>query len=240
MIERRLERFVQDQMIATRIPGLSLVVLRGDESSARHFGFRELRRREPPTGATRYGIGSVTKVFTAVVVMQLVAEGRVGLDDLLRSHLGDDAAAFGDATVAHALAHASGLPALGWSETKMSRSWFMDGFPVGGFEDLAAFMHGAEAWGTAAPGERWQYSNEAYILLGRLIERCDGVPYARALERRLLAPLGMARSTFDPEVVAADDERVQPFMHDEGGRLMPGANLHGTMPAAGEIGRAHV
>ena len=235
MITRRLERFVQEQMIATRIPGLSLVVLRGDETAARHFGFKELRRREPPTGTTRYGIGSVTKVFTAVAVLQLVAEGRVGLDDTLAAHVGGDADAFGDATVAHALAHASGLPALGWSETKMSSAWFMDGFPVGGFEDLAAFMDGAEAWRTAAPGERWQYSNEAYILLGRLIERCDERPYADALERRVLAPLGMARSTFDPDVADADDDRVQPFMHDEKGRLMPGANLHGTMPAAGGL-----
>jgi len=235
VIARQLERFVQEQMIATRIPGLSLVLLRGDEVAARHFGFADLVRREPPAGSTRYGIGSVTKVFTAVAVLQLVQEGALSLDDEVARHLPDEARAFGDATVAHLLAHASGLPALGWSETKMSSSWFMDGFPVGGFADLATFMDGAEAWNTAAPGERWQYSNEAYILLGRLIEVLDGVPYARSLERRVLAPLGMQRSTFERDVVAADGDRVQPYMHDEHGRLQAGENLYGAMPAAGGL-----
>ena len=235
MIERRLERFVQQQMIATRIPGLSLVLLRGEDAAERHFGFRDLRSRVPPRSDTRYGIGSVTKVFTAVAVLQLVQEGRVALDEPLARHLGSEAEAFGDATVRHVLAHASGVPALGWSETKMSSSWFMDGFPVGGYDDLAAFMHGAGSWRTAEPGARWHYSNEGYILLGRLLERADETPYVAALERRVLGPLGMTRSTFDPDVVASDDDRVQPYMLDDDGRLVHGANLHGTMPAAGGL-----
>lgn len=235
MIERRLERFVQQQMIATRIPGLSLVLLRGGETAERHFGFQDLRRRVPPRATTRYGIGSVTKVFTAVAVLQLVQEGRVGLDDPITRHLGADADAFGEATVRHLLTHASGLPALGWSETKMSPSWFMDGFPVGGYDDLATFMHGAEAARTAEPGSRWHYSNEGYIVLGRLLERIDEMPYVDSLERRLLRPLGMTRSTFDPDVVASDDDRVQPYMLDDAGRLVHGANLHGVMPAAGGL-----
>lgn len=235
MIERSLERFVQEQMIATRIPGLSLVLIRGAEVVQRHFGFRELQERRAPSGSTRYGIGSVTKVFTALAVLQLVQEEAVGIGDPILQHLPEEAAAFGSATVRHLLTHTSGLPALGWSESKMTSSWFMDGFPVGGFEDLATFMDGAEAWRTAEPGERWQYSNEGYILLGRLLERVDGRPYADALRARILEPLGMCRSTFDPGVVAADADRVQPFMLGAGGELVLGANLYGAMPAAGGL-----
>ncbi len=222
-------------MIATRIPGLSLVLIRGNEVAQRHFGLRELQERRPPSGSTLYGIGSVTKVFTALAVLQLVQEEAVGLDDPIVQHLPEEAVAFGTATVRHLLTHTSGLPALGWSETKMSPGWFMDGFPVGGFEDLATFMDGSGAWRTAEPGERWQYSNEGYILLGRLLERIDGRPYADALRARVLEPLGMMRSTFDPELVAADADRVQPFMHDVDGALIAGANLYGTMPAAGGL-----
>lgn len=235
MIERFLERFVQEQMIATRIPGLSLVLIRGEEVAQRHFGFRELKERRTPSGSTRYGIGSVTKVFTALAVLQLVQEEAVGLDDPIVQHLPKEAVAFGTATVRHLLTHTSGLPALGWSETKMSPGWFMDGFPVGGIEDLTAFMDGSEAWRTAEPGDRWQYSNEAYILLGQLLERVDGRPYADALRTRILEPLGMVRSTFEPEVVAADADRVQPFMVGADGGLVPGANLYGAMPAAGGL-----
>jgi len=235
VIDRTLERFVQEQMIASKIPGLSLVVLKGGATAERHFGFRELHHRTAPTSDTRYGIGSVTKVFTALAVMQLVGEGRVDLDAPLTAYLPDEAVAFGAATVRQVMAHAAGLPALGWSETKMSAGWPMDGFPVGGYEDLAVFMDGAERWRTAEAGERWQYSNEGYIWLGRLIERLDGRPFAAALQARILDPLGMARSTFDPAVVEADDERVQPYMLGDDGRLVLGANLHGAMPAAGGL-----
>lgn len=235
LIERTLERFVQEQMIATRIPGLSLVLIRHGEVVQRHFGFRELTERCLPTGRTRYGIGSVTKVFTALAVMQLVQEGAVALDDPIIRHLPEEASAFGEATVRQLLTHTSGLPALGWSETKMSARWFMDGFPVGGYEDLATFMHGADAWRTAEPGERWQYSNEGYIILGRLLERIDSQNYTDVLTTRLLKPLGMTRSTFDPAVVASDDDRVQPYMLSDDGALIPGSNLHGNMPAAGGL-----
>jgi len=235
VIGRTLERFVQEQMIASKIPGLSLVLLQGGAAQARHFGFRELLHRTAPTSATRYGLGSVTKVFTALAVMQLVGEGRVDLDAPLARYLPDESAAFGGATVRQVLAHASGLPALGWSETKMSAAWPMDGFPVGGYEDLTVFMEGAEGWRTAEPGARWQYSNEGYIWLGRLIERLDGQPYVDALRARLLEPLGMGRSTFDPAEIDADDDRVQPYLQGDDGRLVAGANLYGAMPAAGGL-----
>jgi CubicO group peptidase (beta-lactamase class C family) len=234
LIPRALERFVQEQMIATRIPGLSMVLLRDGEVAERHFGFRELVRRRPPTSATRYGLGSVTKVFTALAVLQAAAEGRVDLEAPL-ARLLPEASPFGAATVRHVLAHASGLPALGWSETKMSPSWPMDGFPVGDYADLAVLLDGAEGWRTAAPGAEWRYSNEGYLLLGLLLERLDGVPYAESIRRRLLEPLGMARSTFDPDEVAADDERVAPTMLDDAGGFVPGSNLIGAMPAAGGL-----
>lgn len=234
MISRALERFVQEQMIATRIPGLSLVLLQGDAVAERHFGFRELVRRRPPTSATRYGLGSVTKPFTAVAVLQLAAEGRLDLDAPL-ARLLPEAAPFGEATVRQVLAHASGIPALGWSETKMSPTWPMDGYPVGDYDDLAALLDGAEGWRTAAPGAEWRYSNEGYLLLGLLLERLDGVGYAEAIRRRLLEPLGMHRSTFDPDAVAADDDRAAPTMLDDAGGFVAGSNLIGAMPAAGGL-----
>ncbi len=234
MIPRALERFVQEQMIASRIPGLSMVLIQGDDVAERHFGFRELARRRPPTSATRYGLGSVTKVFTALAVLQLAAEGRVDLDAPL-ARLLPEAAPFGDATVRHVLAHASGLPALGWSETKMSAAWPMDGFPVGDYGDLAVLLDGAEGWRTAAPGAEWRYSNEGYLLLGLLLERFDGLPYAEVIRRRLLAPLAMHRSTFDADEVEGDDDRAAPTMLGEDGSFVAGSNLIGAMPAAGGL-----
>lgn len=234
LIPRILERFVSEQMITSRIPGLSLVLLQGDDVAVRHFGFRELVHRRPPTSSTRYGLGSVTKVFTAIAVLQLADEGRVELDAPL-ARLLPEAAQFGNATIRHVLAHASGLPALGWSETKMSSSWPMDGFPVGDYADLAVFLDDAAEWRTAAPGAEWRYSNEGYLLLGLLVERLDGLPFTEAIKRRLLEPLGMHRSTFNVDEVAEDDDRATPTMLDHGGGFVPGSNLVGVMPAAGGL-----
>jgi CubicO group peptidase (beta-lactamase class C family) len=235
MIDRSVERFIQDRMIATRMPALSLVVLRGDALQERHFGFRDLRRRLSPTGTTRYGLGSVTKVFTAMAVHQAAEAGLCDLDDPIAKYLGALGEPFGQATVAHLLAHASGLPALGWSETKMSHSWPMDGYPIGNLDDLATFMDEASGWSAAEPGLRWFYSNEGYILLGALLEQVFGMPYREVVAQRILGPLGMSRSTFDIDQVEGDEDRVQPVMLDSDGELRPGANLYGEMPAAGGL-----
>jgi CubicO group peptidase (beta-lactamase class C family) len=234
VIPRALERFVQEQMIATHIPGLSMALLHGGTVVERHFGMRELRHRIPPGSDTRYGIGSVTKVFTALAVMQLVAVGRLRLEDPLTLHLPREAASFGTATIRQVLAHAAGIPALGWSETKMSSDWPMDGFPIGHYDDLATFMDGAHEWRTDPPGARWRYSNEGYLLLGLLIERLTGSSYADVIASRILTPLGMRRSTFDPAVVEADPDRVDQLMRDERG-FLPGSLLRGAMPAAGGL-----
>lgn len=235
VIEPVLARFIQDRMIESHIPGLSVALVRGKQVTQRHFGFRELRHRTLSTGSTRYGLGSVTKVFTAIAVLQLVQEGRVALDDLLSKHLRTEAAAFAGVTVKQALAHSGGLPALGWSETKMSSGWFMDGFPVATPADIQTFLDGAEDWRNAAPGERWQYSNEGYLLLGRLLEVIDERPYAESIRTRLLEPMQMSRSTFDSTDVESDVDRVQPYMYSSENGLIPGANLYGPQPAAGGL-----
>lgn len=236
MIPPDLEAFVLERTTSSRTPGLSLVLLDGDETSTRHFGLRDLASRTPPDDATRYGIGSVTKLFTAVAVQRQVEEGAFGLDDPIDELLPEIAGRFPSGTAPrHLLSHGSGLPALGFSESKMSDRWFMDGQPVGGWPDVATFLLGGEHWSTAAPGERWQYSNEGYLALGALVERVSGEPYPAHVERTILTPLGMRRSTFDRGTVEGDANRVTPIMQDDDGRFVPGANLYGPVPAAGGL-----
>lgn len=223
-------------MIETRMPGLSVVLLDGDEEYERHFGFRDLDERSAPDSDTRYGIGSITKLFTAIAVLELIERGAFGLDDPIDDLLPEIAGRFPPATsVRHLLAHASGMPALGLSESKMSAHWFMDGYPVGGWPDVATFLRDSEDWWIARPGEEWHYSNEGYLALGALIESMAGRPYVEHVERTLLRPLGMTRSTFDKRVVEADANRAAPTMHDASGAFVPGSNLYGPMPAAGGL-----
>jgi CubicO group peptidase (beta-lactamase class C family) len=231
-----LDAFLLDRAIARRMHGVSLVLVDGEARHERHVGFRDPASRTPPDGDTRYGIGSVTKLFTAACVHALAERGALRLDDPVATWLPELGGRVpSETTLGHLLAHASGLPALGFSESKMSDRWYMDGQPVGAWPDVAGFLAGAGSWATARPGQRWQYSNEGYLALGAVIERATGERYAAHVARTLLRPLGMDRSTFSREVVEADANRVAPTMRDDDGDDVPGANLYGPVPAAGGL-----
>ncbi len=84
----RLESFILDRMSRYRIPGLSIALVRGDKVVyARGFGFRDLGRGARATPNTIYGVGSVTKSFTALSIMQLAERGLLSLEDPVEKHL---------------------------------------------------------------------------------------------------------------------------------------------------------
>ncbi len=231
-----LAAFALERAIDTRIPGLSMALLDGNDVVTRHVGFRDLARRTGPADTTRYGIGSVTKLLTAVATLELVEAGAFALDDPIGVLLPELAGRYPPgAAVRHLLSHSSGMPALGFSESKMSERWFMDGYPVGGWPDVATFLEGADSWWTDRPGTAWRYGNEGYLALGALIERTTQVAYPTWIQRTVLEPLGMHRSTFSRDEVDADEDRVTPVMQDPEGRFVPGANLYGPIPAAGGL-----
>jgi CubicO group peptidase (beta-lactamase class C family) len=110
-----LEEFLRERMRRTRLPGVSLALVRGEEVVyARGFGFRDLEKRLPATPATAYGIGSITKSFTALGIMQLVEEGKLSLDDPVEKFLPLKIRPFGELIrVWHLLSHTAGIPCFG-------------------------------------------------------------------------------------------------------------------------------
>ena len=232
-----LEAFALEKMVATRLPGLAMALIEdGRVVHRRGIGFTDLTRRTPPGPDTLFGIGSVTKVFTALAIMQLRERGRLDLDDPVSDHLGADLRARGEPIrIRHLLSHSSGVPALGFSESKMSRRWHTDGYPVGSAADLLTFMAGSADWVQAEPGERWAYLNEGYILLGAIVEAASGTDYRAYVGKSLLEPLGMTRSHFDREAVAREADRATPYMLDRDNRLFVGSNLYSEIPAAGGL-----
>ena len=236
MISARLEAFVADRLARTRMPGISLVLLTRDATEERHFGFRDAASRRPAGSGTRYGIGSVTKLVTALAVHRLHAAGALDLHAPIAAALPEIAGRFPSGTTPTLLlAHASGMPALGFSESKMNASWFMDGLPVGDWGDVATFLDGSERWADPSPQPTWRYSNEGYLALGALIEAATGERYVDHVRRTVLEPLGMHRSTFERADVEADGDRVTPTMQADDGTVVPGANLYGPVPAAGGL-----
>lgn len=232
-----LEAFALEKLVATRLPGLVLILIEGGEVVHRRgLGFADLTRRRPPGPDTLFGIGSITKVFTALAVMQLREQGKLDLDDPVSAHLGSDLRARGEAIrIRHLLSHSSGIPALGFSESKMSRRWSMDGYPVSSAADMLTFLIGSDDWVQAAPGERWAYLNEGYVLLGAIIEAASGVDYRTYIRKALLEPLGMDRSHWERAAVECEADRATPYMLDRDNRLFVGSNLYSEIPAAGGL-----
>ncbi|MGW0367204.1 serine hydrolase domain-containing protein [Streptomyces sp. NPDC002990] len=153
-----------------------------------------------PDGDVQYRIGSITKTFTAVLVMRLRDEGLLDLSDCLDKHLPGSGA--GEVTVRQLLAHTSGLaaetPGPWWERTPASlRPELAD---VLGEEP---FRH--------PPGSRHHYSNPGYTLLGSLVEALRGRPWEEVLRAEVLEPLGLDRTSGLPRAPHAGGWAVHPW-----------------------------
>lgn len=173
-----------------------------------------------PTTDTQYRIGSITKPFTAVLVLQLRDAGRVDLDASLDTYV--DGTPFGHARVRELLAHAAGLaaePPGSWWEREAGGPW----------SELAATL-GPELL-LETPG-RFHYSNTGYAALGELVARLHGRSWYEVLRSELLEPLGMTRTTYDPEPPSAPGLAVHPFADVV---MAEAVQDHGSMAPAGQL-----
>ncbi|MEU9588260.1 serine hydrolase domain-containing protein [Streptomyces sp. NPDC048219] len=181
-----------------RAPSLVAAVVR-DGRTVWH-GARTSVDGHGPDENVQYRIGSITKTFTAVLVLRLRDEGVLDLGDRLEKHLPGTGA--GDATIAGLLAHTGGLaaesPAPWWERTPGSlRPELAD---VLGEQPL---LHPV--------GRRHHYSNPGYTLLGALVERLRGAPWEDVLRREVLQPLGLDRTTTRPQAPHAGGWAVHPW-----------------------------
>ena len=204
-----------------RCPGVSAGLVRdGQLVHSVHVGSARL---DPPTAAgdhTAYLIGSVTKTFTAVLVMQLRDEGRLHLDDPLERFLAGSA--HGRLTIRGLLSHLSGL-----QREPVGRIWETLDNP-----DSARLLEElADARAVLAPGEAFHYSNLAYALLGQVVETLDGRPWEQALRARVLDPLGMTETGLTPAAGHALGYLVHPFSGVA--RPEPVVELRATAPMGG-------
>jgi CubicO group peptidase (beta-lactamase class C family) len=169
-------------------------VLVANEKGVLHkkgYGFADFEWKVPHTTDTKFRLASITKQFTATVILQLVAEGKLGLDDAVTKHLPDYRKDTGDrVTITHLLNHTSGIPSY------TNRAFFendsRDPYSVADF--VKKFCSGDLEF---EPGTKYAYNNSAYFMLGAIIEKVTGKTYAQALQERIFTPLGMKDSGYD-------------------------------------------
>jgi len=175
------------------IPGLTIAVTDRERTLIeRVYGDAEVAGGRPVEPDTLFEIGSIGKTFTALVVMQLVDEGRLRLDDPVVRHLPwfRVPRTGSSITVRHLLSHTAGITAG------------IDGTPEPTFQVWRL----RDLWPGSGPGRRYHYSNVGYKALGLVIEALEGQPYPEVIQRRILQPLGMITS--EPEITNAIRPRL--------------------------------
>ncbi|MBB4893418.1 D-alanyl-D-alanine carboxypeptidase [Streptomyces olivoverticillatus] len=163
-------------------------------------GVADLQSRRPRLPQDRFRVGSISKAFTSVVLLQLEAEGKLRLDDTVEHHLPGVVQGHGHdgnkITVRQLLNHTSGV--FNYTEDPTVHAWISTGFPEHRYDThtpkelVAAAMRHQPSF---APGQGWHYSNTNYILAGMIVEKVTGHPYASEIDRRVLRPLGLRSTT---------------------------------------------
>jgi D-alanyl-D-alanine carboxypeptidase len=197
-----------ERIVAAGAPGVIAAVRRGQEVWCGAAGVADTATGCPRRVDERFRIGSVTKLFTATVLLQLVAEGRVDLDDDLRRLLNHTSGIFDYADDPGFLADFTGPAFL----TTRFRTYRPD--------ELVALAMAHPP--ISAPGTAWRYSNTNYVLAGQLIERATGNSYAEEVHRRIIQPLGLTGT----HVPGTETTLPEPHARHYSPLMVPGAELH--------------
>jgi CubicO group peptidase (beta-lactamase class C family) len=174
-----------------------------------------------------FRIGSITKQFTAIAILQLMEEGKLSLQDEITRFIPDYPTQGYTITIEHLLTHTSGIQ----SYTGMSDYGGRMTLDLSPEEMIAHFKNEPMNF---APATAWDYSNSGYFLLGYIVEKVTGKSYCTYLEERIFRPLGMTNSFCGPEKPIGN--RVVPYSMNEQGKFEPAQPLSMTQPyAAGFI-----
>ncbi len=187
-----LSWLIPREMSRAEVPGLSIALVDDQHVLwSQSFGYADAERRIPATEQTIYGIGSVTKLFTATAVMQLAEQGRIDLDAPLTRYVPEFSmrarfAAAAPITPRNLLTHHSGLPG-----DYLKGMWTLHPAP---FTQVIPQLK--QVYASYPPNLVYSYTSLGYSLLGRVIENASEQDYVSYMNVAVLAPLGMSHSGF--------------------------------------------
>lgn len=190
-LDKRLDDYLRAATRHEQFSGTVLLARDGKPVFVHSYGMANYELAVPNAADTVFRLASVTKQFTALAVMQLQEQGKLKVDDPICRHLTDCPTAWRPVTIRQLLNHTSGIPNFSslpeWDEL-LSRRDYTPAQLVALFRDLPLKF---------PPGEKYDYSNSGYHLLGLIIERASGMGWGAYMQQRILAPLGMTHSGDD-------------------------------------------
>lgn len=188
-IEEKLDQYINAYVKTNKFSGSILVAQNNRIVVNRGYGMADYGHKVPNSSKTIFRIGSLTKQFTAMAVLMLEEKGRLDLNDPLSKYMPDYPE--GDKIrISHLLTHTSGIP----NHTELpdfNRERRVYDYAL--HKTIATFKNKPLNF---SPGEKFQYSNSGYLLLGYIIEKVSGMPYAKYIEHRIFKALKMVDSGY--------------------------------------------
>lgn len=179
-------------------PGGALIVVKDGKTLVRKaYGLADVELGVPARPEMIFRVGSVTKQFTAALVMMQVEKGTMALDDVITKYLPDYPEQGGRITIEHLLTHTSGIPDY-TSVQRVMADVTTDRSPAEVIDLFKTLPLDSE------PGQRMRYTNSGYFLLGAILEKVTGKTYSQLLDDLIFKPLGMTHSAY------IDDTRILP------------------------------
>lgn len=216
-IRRDIEAFLDRWRADHDVPGASVAVV--DREGIRYAagqGVSDVDARTPATAETRYPFASVSKLVTAIAVLQLVDEGQLYLGDEIREYVDFWADVPGDPiTVEELLTHSSGMPADYAGDRTFLFADDPPSSPLVTLEDLRRHTDGV-ADQRITDQDRFMYSDRGYHVLGLLVEAVEGQPYAEVVDEKLFEPLGMTESVVEYGPLSNIDDAITGYTIEEG------------------------
>lgn len=215
------EAFIADYAGKHQFNGTVLVKQRGEVVYSGSFGEANRAFAVPNTRQTKYRIASITKLFTATLVMQLVEQGRLDPERTIATYLPDYAGPAAQRVTVHQLLnHTSGIDNM--DKVTSAEQAISEGIPAyqhpwSSDQLLARFASGPLVH---EPGKVFDYNNGDYVILGKIVERLQGKRFDEVLNERILQPLGMTDSGMLYQHDIVEGLASTYFMRDDLGRLV--------------------
>lgn len=226
-IDRIFRAYAADQ----KVPGMVWGVVIDDRLALGWAGVRDRTTNAPITRTTAFRIASMTKSFTALAIMKLRDEGKLSLDDAVSKWIPEfarmelptrDSAPL---RIRNLLSHSSGFPEDNpWGDQQLSATdaqldaWLRAGIPF-----------------STPPGTRYEYSNYAFGLLGRIVAKASGIGYERYLREQILSPLGMNATTLEFSEVPTANRAIGYRLKPDGTYAEEPPLPHGVFGAMGGL-----
>ena len=223
---------VQSIVSTDHTPGLMLGITRKDSTVfSGGFGYADVKTGRKVNAQTLFRMGSITKMFVSLAILQLVSQGKLRLQDELKKiapeiPFKNEWEQQHPVRIVHLLEHTAGF-----DDMKLNRMCSMDEKEYTGKESMLLQKNSlVSRW---PPGERFAYSNPGYVLLGYIIEKISGQSYDNYIAAHIFAPLGMQHSNLHPRSKMPAADTKQYVVH--GGKIIEVPSVNVLMAPAGTL-----